>query len=83
MPLDKQPDIWALIFEQTPQALRWVLGISTFGVFTLLSILYKWHRADLRRIEERINRLEGRLDRHMATQTRILSEIASNTEHSR
>ena len=45
MPVDKDPDIWALIFEQTPQALRWVLGVATLGVFTLLSILYRWHRA--------------------------------------
>ena len=79
MPVDKSPDIWALIFEQTPQALRWVLGISTLGVFTLLSVLYRWHRADVRRIEDRIDHLEHRIDRHMTNQTKILSEIASNT----
>lgn len=83
MPVDKQPDIWPLVFEQTPQALRWALGVATLGVFTLLSILYRWHRADVRRIEERIDHLEGRLDTHMSTQTRILSEIASNTGSNR
>lgn len=79
MPVDKQPDIWALIFEQTPTTLRWIFGVLTLGVFTLLSVLYRWHRADMRRIESRIDNLEGRLDHHMGEQTRILTQIASNT----
>lgn len=44
-------NIWALIFEQTPTALRWILGILTCGVFWLIQRLYINHK-------ERINRLE-------------------------
>lgn len=79
MPVENPPDIWALLFDQTPRALRWLFGICTLGIFTFASMLYRWNRADMRRVEDRIDRLESRLDRQMAEQTRILTEIAVNT----
>lgn len=79
MPSSEGPDVWHLIFEQTPPVLRWVLGILTLGIFTVLGILYRWSREDLRRVESRITHLEGRLDRHMDENNRLLTQIASNT----
>ena len=81
MPVDKDPDIWALIFEQTPQALRWVLGVATLGVFTLLSVLYRWNQRNMDRVEGRITRLEERMDENMREQNRLLTQIATNTGH--
>lgn len=81
MPVDKDPDIWALIFEQTPQALRWVLGVASLGVFTLLSVLYRMNQKNMDRVEGRISRLEERMDRNMQEQNRLLTQIASNTGH--
>ena len=46
----RNPDVWNMIFEQTPTVLRWVMGILTLGIFTLASILYKWHREDMERV---------------------------------
>jgi len=45
-------NIWMLIFEQTPVALRWILGILTCGIFWLAQRLYLNHK-------ERVNRLEN------------------------
>lgn len=51
-------DIWNLLFEQMPTIFRWMLGVLTLGIFTMLSILYRWHRRDMERVEHRIDRVE-------------------------
>lgn len=60
------PDVWSLIFEQTPLLLRWVLGVLTLGIFTLAGMLWRWNRADLQRVEQqvhaRMDRVEGKID---------------------
>lgn len=69
----RNPDVWSMIFDQTPVILRWVMGILTIGIFTLASILYKWHREDMARVREQqqadmdqtrsnINRVHQRID---------------------
>lgn len=74
-------DIWQAIFEQTPKVFRWVLGIMTLGIFTMLSILYRWHREDLRRVHERVDLLEARIEKRLDEVNGHLIEIASNTRH--
>lgn len=77
--LDSPIDVWELIFMQTPAVLRWVLGVLTLGIFTLAGVLYRWHREDMRQVNERIDRLEHTMDvRHQET-NRLLFEIAQNT----
>lgn len=77
--LDSPINVWELIFEQTPPVLRWTLGVLTLGIFTLAGILYRWHREDMDRVNERIDRLEKTMDsRHQET-NRLLFEIARNT----
>jgi len=56
----RSPDIWQLMFEQTPTIIRWVLGVLTLGVFTLAAVLYKVHREDLNKVHLRINELDQR-----------------------
>lgn len=50
--MDETPDIWALIFEQTPQAIRWIFGVLTLGLFTLATLLWRWHREEMKRLED-------------------------------
>lgn len=50
----RSPDVWQLIFEQTPVIIRAALGILTLGMFTLATMIYKINRddmAELRRIQ--------------------------------
>lgn len=75
----KTPDIWTLLFDQTPTIIRAALGILTLGIFTLAGVLYRWHRDDLREVHDRVDRLEKVMDsRHQET-NRLLFEIAQNT----
>lgn len=82
----RDPDIWQLMFDQTPAIIRFVLGVLTLGIFTIAGVLYKWHRDDLQKVHERVDRLERMLEeRHahvyqrMDEQNRLLIEIAANT----
>jgi hypothetical protein len=72
-------DVWDLLFNQTPTVLRWALGVLTLGVFTLASVLYRWHRADMKEMHDRVDRLEARMDQRHAETNRYLIEIAQNT----
>ena len=62
MPYPKDPDVWQLLFEQTPVLLRGFLGVCTLGIFTLISVGYRWHREDIRAMHLRINHLEDKMD---------------------
>ena len=66
MQITPEPDIWTLLFEQTPFILRVALSILTFGLFTLAAMLWRWNRADLQRVEKqvhsRMDRVEGKID---------------------
>ena len=72
-------DIWSALFEQTPRIVRWLLGFLTLGIFTLLGVLYRWHREDMRRVHERVDQLEHRLDDRLYEVNRHLIQIAANT----
>ena len=79
MPDAKDPNVWELVFTQTPPTLRWALGILTLGIFTLASVLYRWHRADMAEMHRRMDRMEALAnERHIET-NRWLFEIAKNT----
>ena len=78
----KTPDIWTLVFQQTPTVIRWMLGILTMGIFTLAGVLYRWHRDDMRALYDRVDRLDSRLTAQHTETNRILVQIASNTSRS-
>ena len=73
-------DVWELIFTQTPTALRWALGVLSLGIFTLAGVLYRWHREDMERVNQRIDRLEVTMDKRHQETNRLLFQIARNTE---
>jgi hypothetical protein len=60
---ERNPDFWQMMFEQTPVVIRYILGILTLGLFTLASVLYKWHRDDMERMHERMDDLDDKMDR--------------------
>ena len=60
------PDVWNLLFEQTPVLIRGLLGVLTLGLFTLAGILYRWNKADMARIENRMDNMEKRMDEGFA-----------------
>ena len=72
--------IWDALFNQTPIVVRWALGVLTLGVFTLASILYRWHRADVERLEIRVDQLETNLRSEMSQMNSHLLQIAVNTK---
>lgn len=73
----RDPDVWQLIFEQTPTVLRWVLGVLTLGIFTLAGVLYKWHRQDLAEVHQRIDMMDERFEhRHELMEARFESRHA-------
>lgn len=76
---DGDPDIWQLLFEQTPVAVRWTLGIMTFGMFSLVGVIYRINREDIREIHSRIDRLEYRINERLDEVNAQLLEIARNT----
>lgn len=79
MPNSSDPNVWELVFNQTPPVLRWLLGALTLGLFTLASVLYRWHRADMAEMHARMDRMETVAnERHVET-NRLLFEIARNT----
>lgn len=79
MPDPRNPDIWNMVFDQTPAALRWALGVLTLGVFTLLSVLYRWHRDDMTKMHSRVDRLERRMEAQHVETNRLLMQISHNT----
>lgn len=64
--MHSEPDIWTLLFEQTPVVIRFILGVLTLGMFTLAGMLWRWNRQDLSRVETqlhaRMDRMESKVD---------------------
>lgn len=75
----KTPDIWTLLFDQTPVIIRGVLGLLTLGIFTLAGVLYRWHRDDLKEVHDRVDRLEHVMDERHQETNRLLFQIVQNT----
>ena len=75
----KTPDIWTLLFDQTPVIIRAALGLLTLGIFTLAGVLYRWHRDDLREVHDRVDRLEHVMDERHQETNRLLFQIVQNT----
>jgi len=61
-------NIWVLLFEQTPPALRWVLMILTGGIFWLIQRLYLNHK-------ERVNRLENLIISQGVTTNKNIKDV--------
>ena len=73
------PDVWHLVFEQTPPAIRWVLGVATLGLFTLAGMLWRWQRRDVERVERQVHARMDRVESKVDEQNKLLLEIARNT----
>ena len=50
------PDVWKLLFDQTPTALRWALGIMSAGVFTLATYIYQRNQRKVQAMEDYIDK---------------------------
>lgn len=50
------PDVWKLLFDQTPIALRWALGIMSAGVFTLATHIYQRNQRKAQAMEDYIDK---------------------------
>ncbi|SFU86377.1 hypothetical protein [Halomonas korlensis] len=77
--MDKMPDVWDMIFTQTPSVLRWALGVLIMGIFTLASFLFRRHQDDIKAIRERLDKLEMRIQAQNVETNRLLFQIARNT----
>jgi len=81
MPSEQPPDVWHMIFNQTPQVFRWLLGILSLGAFTVAGLIYRVRRDDLNAIHSRMDRIEERIERQYAENHRMLVEILTNTRN--
>ena len=85
MPL-QDVNVWEALFEHTPAPIRWALTVLSLGVFALAGMLWRWNRADLARVErkieevrdahgDRIRDLHERVDRSNTEVTQRLDEV--------
>lgn len=63
--MNHEPDIWTLLFEQTPLVLRWVLGVLSVGLFTMASYIYRRNQHRMRDIEDHIDKKIREVERKM------------------
>lgn len=61
-------NIWFMLYEQTPPVLRWILGVLTFGLFTLFGYLYQRDRRAAMRVEDRLDKRIDSLERYTREQ---------------
>lgn len=82
-PSGNDPDIYRLIFEQTPRIIQWILGVLTLGLFSIAGWLWRMQTQNVERVErqvhERMDRVEGNLNQRMDEMNHHLIEIANNT----
>lgn len=76
-------NLWERLFEQTPVIFRYVMTMLTLGIFALAGTLYRWRRDDIRRIHERIDRLEKTVAEQHSETNNLLFQIAQNTQRAR
>ena len=50
--MERDPNVWVMLFEHTPPLLRWLLGIMTLGLFTLASTLWRANQRKVVELEE-------------------------------
>jgi Na+/phosphate symporter len=84
------PSVWHRLFEQTPEALRWVFTVLSLGGFGLARRLWKRSQENVERIERQVHRRMDRLEesthkrmddtnKRMDEMNHHLIEIAQNT----
>ena len=59
------PDVWKLLFDQTPIALRWALGIMSAGVFTLATYIYQRNQRKVQAMEDYIDKKIEEVEKKM------------------
>lgn len=55
-------NVWVMMFESTPPALRWVLSILTLGLFGLAGVIWRRYHERIAIVESRINSLATKED---------------------
>ena len=56
------PGVWHKLFEQTPEAIRWVFTIMSLGGFALARYMWKRSQENVERIERQVHRRMDRLE---------------------
>lgn len=72
------PIIWDLMFEQTPVVIRWALGVTLLAIMSLVGLIYKRLRADIKRLHSRIDGVETRIDTDFRELNTSLLMVARN-----
>lgn len=59
------PNLWYMIFEQTPPTLRWLLGVLSCGLFLLARYIWKRNMERLLIVEQAQKKFatNGRIDK--------------------
>lgn len=74
--MDGFVDIWQMLADQTPLAIRWVFGVLLGGIIIMVGWLFKRQRKDIARLHQRIDNLEGTLDQTRFNTQRDMVRIA-------
>lgn len=78
-------NVWRLLFQQTPEALRWAMAGAIVAGVSLIAFIWRWQRDEHRRQQEYIhqridrevnligNRLDS-IDRHLIEIYKIIQD---------
>jgi len=80
---EHNPDVYQLLFDQTPVVIRWLLGVLTLGLFSLAGWVWKRQESQMdkvrKELHERMDRemsgVYNRLDYIAALQSQILTAV--------
>ena len=84
------PDIYRLVFDQTPKVIQWLLGVLTLGLFTIAAWAWRAQTSNVQRVERQVHRRMDRFEentnkrmddtnKRMDEMNHHLIEIAQNT----
>lgn len=85
MAASANPDVWALLFAQTPLALRWLLGGLIVGLGALAGWLWKLQNRDIKRVEyqqkREVERVEQQLHSRIKRETDDINDRLTRENH--
>lgn len=67
-------DLWQMLFDQTPIALRWMMGALIAGILTMAAYIYN-------RNQQRVQELESYFDKRLVEVERAMEIMAEKSQH--
>ena len=81
MPVENMAEMgaWEKLYEQTPTILRYVIGVLSLGIVTMITTYWRWSRKQIR---EELSRVEQKIDQTDAARREEIGELHRRIDHS-